>query len=134
MALKVGWAALPCFLESFLLICDDVKSICCRYQRRASNVIDDVLNWKPQALSVFTGQAEGGESLFNKTLVNATEAADSHNAGKQSPSSVPDTQSGEEGQDKVVDPLLGDSNGEEDSIESVPFAAEHSEELNKELK
>lgn len=111
-----------------------MKLLFSRYQRRASNVIDDVLNWKPQALSVFTGQAEGGESLFNETLVNETKAADSHNAGKQPPSSDPDTQSGEEAQDRVLDPLLGDSIGEEDSIESVPLAAEHSQELNEELK
>lgn len=134
MAFNYGLGCTPCLLENFLLSGDDVKLLCSRYQRRASNVIDDVLNWKPQALSVFTGQAEGGESVFNETLVNGTEAADSHNAGKQSPSSVPDTQSGEEAQDRVVDPLLGDSNGEEDSRESVPLAAEHSQELNEELK
>lgn len=42
-----------------------------RYQKKASNIIDDILTWKPQALSVFTGNSDG----LNETVIDAPESA-----------------------------------------------------------
>lgn len=40
-----------------------------RYQKKASNIIDDILTWKPNALSAFTGEAD----VVNQTVIDSPE-------------------------------------------------------------
>ncbi len=40
-----------------------------RYQRKVSNIIDEVLVWKPKALSVFTGQTEESTPVPSTTPI-----------------------------------------------------------------
>lgn len=59
-----------------------------RYSKKASNIIDDILTWKPKALSVFAGDADG----LNQTVFDAPEGVNAAESGVDNPSGeIPET-------------------------------------------
>lgn len=68
---RIAFAAVAGVLIWFVVVHGPNEQARARYQKKASNIIDDILTWKPQALSVFTGNPDG----LNETVVDAPESA-----------------------------------------------------------
>jgi hypothetical protein len=112
-----------------------------RYQKKASNIIDDILTWKPKALSVFTGETDG----LNQTVINAPEGVNTADSALEDPNGEILETVGKSIPDKVevevsVDQSEDDSEGQENFRETIPAddlsspATHHGRETDSELK
>ena len=113
-----------------------------RYQKKAPNIIDDILTWKPKALSVFTGETD----RLNQTVIDAAEGVNSADSGIGDPNgdiletvdkNIPDEVKEVE---VSLDQAGGDFEGHEDFRETIPAddfsspATRHGHETSSELK
>ena len=72
----------------------EVQSMSCRYQKRMSNIIDDVLEWSPSL-------ALSGMMEKQPTVVNATEPNDFTDSGQTDSGKVPPA--GDEGGETILE-------------------------------
>lgn len=113
-----------------------------RYQKKASNIIDDILTWKPKALSVFTGETDG----LNQTVIDAPEGVNTAENGIDDPNGEILETVGKRIADEVeevevsVDQAEDVSEGQESFRETIPVgdfsspATHHGRETDSELK
>lgn len=89
-----------------------------RYQKKASNIIDDILTWKPKALSVFTGEAD----VLNQTVIDAPEGVNTAESGVQNPKGETLETDGRSTPDEVEEEVSVDhtAEGQENTREAVP--------------
>jgi translocation protein SEC62 len=112
---RIAFAAVAGVLIWFVAVHGPNEQARARYQKKASNIIDDILTWKPQALSVFTGKVDD----LNETVIDAPESAEGE---------VPET-----GSKRTTIPEEAGSEGEDDIREGVPVDHYSDDESNSDL-
>jgi len=90
-------------------------------KKKASNIIDDILTWKPKALSAFTGDSDG----LNQTVIDAPEGVTTAESGIENPKDeIPETSTKstprEVEEEVPVVQAKDDSEGQEYIREAVP--------------
>jgi len=117
-----------------------LSSVVDRYQKKASNIIDDILTWKPKALSAFTGDSDG----LNQTVIDAPEGVNTAESEIENlKGEIPETSSegtpGEVEEEVPVVHAEGGSEGQENIRGAVPgdqfssSADDHGHESDSEL-
>ncbi|KAG0574631.1 hypothetical protein KC19_VG278100 [Ceratodon purpureus] len=135
---RIAFGSVAALIIWFVVVHGPNEQARARYQKKASNIIDDILTWKPQALSVFTGEADGP----NQTVLDAPEGVNTAESGVEDPDgeiletvskSIPDMV-------KELEVSVDDSGGQENFRETISAddfsspATHHGREIDSELK